>query len=259
MKAMSLVMAFLQFILMIWIGHGALGTIPEQAYGFILIWLGLSFLFNLCSLKQFSVSYLISFFSYLIAWRIVALYPQEAVISAMTVVFILFVYQFLHYIYLNLHYPEQFQPALSLECWQLVFVRMYIAFDFIPHFTEKLFAGYALHYQDVLSFQSLQLPYSETLVYLAGLCELGAAIGLGLGIFIRLSALLTTIYLLVATYLGHHFLAGFIWCGPHGGWEFAVLWSILILSFAFGGGKGFSVDEYCLTRWSLPNWLKKIM
>ena len=66
MKAISVMMAFFQFILMIWIGDGALGTIPQQAYGFILMWLGLSFIFNLCSLKQFSVNYLISFFSYLL-------------------------------------------------------------------------------------------------------------------------------------------------------------------------------------------------
>lgn len=259
MKTISLMIAFFQMILIIWLGQGALGAIPEQAHRFLLMWLSLSFIFNLCSLKQFSIGYLSSLFSYLIAWRIVALYPQESVISVMTIVFFIFLYQLFYYVYLNLHEPNRFKPALSLESWQLVFVRMYVAFDFIPHFTEKLFAGYAIHYQDVLSFQALNLPYSETLVYIAGLCELGAAIGLGLGIFIRLSAVLTTLYLLIATCLGHHFLSGFIWCGPHGGWEFAVLWSALIFSFAFGGGKGFSVDEYCQTRWYFPNWLKKLI
>lgn len=84
-------------------------------------------------------------------------------------------------------------------------MRLYVAIDFIPYFTEKLFAGYAIHYQNILSFQALHVPYTETLIYLAGFCGLGAAIGLGLGIFIRLSEVLTTLYLVIASFFSASF------------------------------------------------------
>jgi uncharacterized membrane protein YphA (DoxX/SURF4 family) len=41
----------------------------------------------------------------------------------------------------------------------------------------------------------------------------------------------------------HHFSLGFMWVMPGGGWEFAVLWTMLIFSFAVTGAHAFSLDH----------------
>jgi putative oxidoreductase len=67
------------------------------------------------------------------------------------------------------------------------------------------------------------------------------------------------IYLLVATYLGHHFSIGFIWALPGGGWEYPILWASLIFSFIFFGGGGLSIDRALRDRYRMPRWILLLM
>jgi putative oxidoreductase len=88
---------------------------------------------------------------------------------------------------------------------------------------------------------------------------MAAAIGVGLGFLTRLAAVLTVIYLMVATIMGHHFQIDFIWASSGGGWEYPVLWSALIFSFVLGGGRWLSLDEVISEHMTLPGWVTALM
>lgn len=216
---------------------------PPIAFNFMIGWLSLSLIFIIISFREFVVGFLIGLFSLMIGWRIAGLYSFYTVAYILLGAFILFFANFIYCVTQNLKKPELFLNRLSLGEWQLVFVRLYLGLDFVPHFTEKLFAGVAPHMGDVNAFIQLGVPYADFFVWMAGLCEFGAAIALGLGLLIRLGSFGTVLYLLIATILGHHFSLGFIWAGPGGGWEFATMWTVLILSFGITGFRGFSLDQ----------------
>ena len=151
------------------------------------------------------------------------------------------------------------RPKTTFAAIQLAFIRLYIGLDLVPHFTEKLFAGPATRADDVSAFQALGISDPLPLVLTAGVIEFSAAIGVGLGLFTRLAAICTVIYLMVATVMGHHFLLGFIWASEGGGWEYPVLWSALIVSFVFGGGRWMSLDEIISEHFKLPKWINALM
>ncbi|MEM9093324.1 MAG: DoxX family protein, partial [Cyanobacteria bacterium P01_F01_bin.53] len=112
---------------------------------------------------------------------------------------------------------------------------------------------------DIQAFQALGISDPADFVIVAGIIEFSAAIGVGLGLFTRLACISTVIYLMVATVMGHHFTLGFIWASTGGGWEYPVLWSVLILSFVFGGGRWMSLDEVISEHIKLPKWVNVIM
>ena len=55
--------------------------------------------------------------------------------------------------------------VLALE-WKLVFVRVFIGYDLIPHFCEKLFSGIAIRADDVQAFSQLGVHAPSTMFYL---------------------------------------------------------------------------------------------
>jgi len=87
---------------------------------------------------------------------------------------------------------------------------MFIGYDLIPHFCEKLFAGNLTRNVDVAVFHSLGVPDPLLFVYLAGTIELLGSLAVSCGFLIRFSSIGLVVYLLTATYLGHHFSLGFI-------------------------------------------------
>ena len=228
-------------------------SIPESAYCFTQIWLIIAIISAIFSCRDFSSGTLICLFSMLISWRITQTYTIEFIIYPYFMAFICLLSNFFYCAYLNIKNPNDYIHKISLYGWHLVFIRMYIGFDFIPHFTEKLFAGPEPHFQDVKAFISLQIPHANLFVWLAGICEFGASIAIGIGLMMRLGALFTVLYLLIATYLGNHFALGFIWANHGGGWEFAVMWSIMIASFALIGTRDFSLDQKLREKF---NWYK---
>ncbi len=236
-----------------------ISVLPGAETYFIPIWLALAMCFSLISFKNFTCGFLISVFSMLIAWRIAGIYHMLSVMVPLIIVFALFLSNFIYCVHKNLKSPTRYLHPLSLFIWQLTFIRLYIGFDFIPHFTEKLFAGPVPRFADIRAFANLGITDPVFFVYLAGCCELGAAIALSLGFLTRLGSIAAVLYLLMATYLGHHFIDGFIWAGPGGGWEFAVMWIMLILSFAVTGANAFSIDQVLSDRFTLPRWIQKLM
>ncbi len=231
--------------------------LPSVAYTWMIIWFVLAIVASAAANYEFAPCYLINVFSLLVAWRLAALYQINMVCYLAFLAFILLFANFIYCVINNLRDPNQ--ERISLAAWQLIFVRLYIGFDFIPHFTEKLFAGIGPRSLDIVGFTHLGVPDPVFFVWLAGLCELGAAIAIGLGLFMRLGAFGAVLYLMIATYLGHHFSLGFIWANEGGGWEYVVMWSALIFSFVVTGYHQFSLDHYLENKFNLPEWMRKIM
>lgn len=238
----------------------------NQAFFFILLWNFLTIIFLIISYQSARVGILLSFFSLIVLLRILG----ENHLPTIIVVFISFcilTFLFFWIAYQNIRHfskSQQFFYGIPVRIsaieWHLVFVRMYVGYDLIAHCAEKLFSGPIPFQADVKSFTAFGVVNPEFFVILAGLMELAGAISLGLGFFTRVGAIGTTLYLFVATLLGHHFKVGFTWVDPGGGWEYPVMWGILILSFGVLGDAGkYSIDCVLQENYKLPMWIKKLM
>jgi len=222
--------------------------------------LALGFVLGL-PLTQPRLLFLLSLFPMLVGWRIAALSSLPWIQWLGIATFLSFgaMFALLAIQGLKRTNDTDVLPKTTFNAVQLAFIRLYIGLDLVPHFTEKLFAGPATRADDIAAFQALGVPDALSFVVFAGVIEFSAAIGVGLGLFTRLAAICTVIYLMVATIMGHHFLLGFIWASPGGGWEYPVLWSVLILTFVFGGGRWMSLDEVISEKVTLPKWADFLM
>lgn len=204
-------------------------------------------------------SYLLSTFTLITAWRLASL----AGIPCVPYLYLLaFICKFINFIVIAHNditcCDKQEHDDKCFE-WQLMFIRLFVGFDLIPHFSEKLFAGPVIRVDDLNAFIHLGVPSPLAMVLIAGLMEFGGALSLSCGFFTRLGSICLFIYLIVATTLGHHFSLGFIWASAGGGWEFPVFWSTLVLSFAVFGANRFSFDGYLKERFNLPKWVRFLM
>lgn len=232
-------------------------SIPVAAIIFMLLGFGLAVIFNLIMFRVFIVGFLLSLFFTLIAARIAALYNFYLFSAPLVFSAIIFIILYWHNAIIQLSQQKiTTDSVFRLTDYQLTFLRIYVGMDFIPHFTEKLLAGPMPRLADVQAFTHLGIPHPEFFVILAGLCELGAAIALGLGLITRLGALFAGLYLLIATYLGNHFILGFIWASPGGGWEYPLMWLVLTLIFAISGAGQFSLDYYINSKYKLPKFIR---
>ena len=238
---------------------GAYASLPQGAVAFMVLWLLLGIVaFGLLPRLSFAVGFLVSLLCLLVSWRIAALQGIDLVIYGLLVAFLIYLAMFGLVAWRNI---KQEDPALKLGrmAWHLTLIRIYIGFDLVPHFTEKLFAGPGPRDEDIKAFIGLGVPAPEFFVTLAGFCELGIAIGIGLGLLTRLAAVCSAAYFMIATILGHHFFLGFIWASPGGGWEYPVLMMVLLISFVIGGAGQFSVDNVILRRLTPPAWVRRLM
>jgi putative oxidoreductase len=228
---------------------------PLQAKVFAIAWLVISITCTfLIAPKNFVAGFLLGLFALLGGWRIVGLLGVTIASWALLPAFIAFVLQFFDC--LRADRGRGAAAALSATQWQLAFLRIYAGFDMVPHFTEKLFAGPAPRLDDIQAFAGLGLPMPEFFVILGGLCELGVAIGIGLGLLTRLAGFCAALYFMIATVIGGRFLNGFIWASPNGGWEYPVLMMAVFLSFTAIGGGPFSLDAMLTARGLLPRALQ---
>jgi putative oxidoreductase len=221
---------------------------------FIIMSLCLAILFNLIMYRYVVTGFLFTAFFALLSARIAALgefYQYSAVLVGALLIMLLF-----YKVYSSQSISKNY---FSLSDSILIFLRMYVGFNFIPHFAEKLFAGGIPRMGDVQAFIHLGLPYPELFVIFAGICELVAAVSIGLGLFTRAGSLFAIVYLMIATYLGHHFSLGFIWATPGGGWEYPVVWMMLIVLIAITGANKFSLDSQLMEKYNLSKSIKWLM
>lgn len=218
---------------------GPTASAPLQAKIFMVLWLVVSVSITLTiTPRHFTAGFLAGLGAMLIGWRIAALNDIGLVSYMLLLAFIAFVVQFFDCIRRDL---QSSGPVQTLSGWMLTFIRAYVGFDLVPHFTEKLFGGPAPFNDDVAVFAQLGLPFPELFVVLGGLCEFGIMVGFGLGLFTRLAAPCAALYYLIATIAGGHFSSGFIWA--NGGWEYSALMIVLFLTFAYAGAGAFSLDR----------------
>ncbi len=139
-------------------------------------------------------------------------------------------------------YNEQsVQP--SNDQWALFFVRLYVALMFIPHFAGHILVGPAPFAIFADYFASIGLRPGAAMVVLGGLAEVTAGVGLALGLFTRLAALIGATFLALSMYWGNHFAVGYVWILPTGGWEFGIFWAVIVGLFAIIGGGPLSLDR----------------
>jgi len=208
-----------------------------------------------------AVGFLLGIFTFLIGWRVAALSGLTDVILILAAAFSLFLFWFVSKARSAVVADGDLVPGhrLTGADVHLTFFRLYLGLDLVPHFTEKLFAGPATRSDDVAAFTQLGVPDPQSFVLLAGVVEFAGSLGVGLGLFTRLAAVCLAAYLMIATVMGDHFAIGFIWASPGGGWEYPVLWTVLILSFAVGGGHWLSLDQVIRRHAQVPAFLSMIM
>lgn len=234
---------------------------PMVARGFMVAWLAVSLLASLVLLRWSGlVAYLCGLFALLVGWRIAGLYGAGLVLYPVGIAFAAYVVWFVAMARRSLSgQGSEALQGMTVSDWHLAFLRIYVGLDFVPHFTEKLFAGSGPHMEDVEAFRQLGTADPNALVWLAGLCELGAAIGIALGLLCRLAAIGSALYLAIATIAGNHFAMGFIWASPGGGWEYPLLWFVVVLSFVYAGAGRFSLDAELARGLALPKWVHALM
>lgn len=260
--AIAIVGMFLSLIILAFSSH----RIPANPTFFIVL-LSLGGIITLCMLYRYiCIPFLFATFSVLSVLRILGLHkcfvPMIPVIISLLCLVILFIYIAYHDVKrrpIILQRKPQAMFEMSAYEWHLSFIRLYVGFDLIAHCTEKLFAGRIPFRADVTAFMHLNVVDPTFFVRLSGLCELAGVISLGLGFLTRVGALGTSLYLIIATIIGHHFLKGFIWALPGGGWEYPVMWSVFILSYVVLGADEFSIDGVLDKNFNLPIWLKRLM
>ena len=260
--AIAILGMFLSLIILAFSIH----KLPTDPAFFTVI-LSLSAIIALCMLYRYiCVPFLLATFSVLSVMRIlglnkcfIPLIPAVISLLCLVVLFFYIAYQDVKQRPILLRHRPQEMFNMSAYEWHLSFIRMYVGFDLVAHCTEKLFAGSIPFRADVHAFMHLNVVDPTLFVRLSGLCELAGVISLGLGFLTRVGAIGTSLYLIVATLIGHHFLKGFIWALPGGGWEYPVMWSVFILSYVVLGADEFSIDGVLDKNFNLPVWLKRLM
>ena len=136
---------------------------------------------------------------------------------------------------------QSVQP--TTDQWALFFIRLYVALMFIPHFAGHIMAGPGPFAIFADYFASIGLRPGAVMVVLGGLAEVAAGVGLALGLFTRLAAVIGATFLTLSMYWGNHFDVGYIWILPTGGWEFGIFWAVIVGLFAVIGGGPLSLDS----------------
>lgn len=204
--------------------------------------------------RYFIPGFLITVLPFLICWRIAAMLDVTSVMFIATITFIYIIMLFFDAMRNDWVHAPQNGWFGHLE-WQMTSLRIYFGFDMVGHFTEKLFAGEDVFQHMTGVFESLGLSNAGLFVLTGGLAELGIAIGLGMGLLTRLASVAAAIYFLIANHFGNHFMLGFTWANPGGGWEYPMLMVFFYLSFVLTGAGKFSLDAWLLQRGLMPQKL----
>lgn len=253
---------FITLALILSIKHEFLDHAQFQLHFWMVTFLALSFAMVLACFKteviarKISFLFVVSLFSLLTTMRIAMLggYWDVFFVSMIAVITKLFILLDAAKKDIYNHGKDNERYIKQLD-WHVLTVRLLIGLVLVPHFTEKLFVGPVFRQDDIVAFSNMGINQPLFFVILAGLCEFFASLAVSCGFLTRLSSLCAAIYLIVATYLGGHFDNGFIWASAGGGWEYPILWVLLLLSFTIFGPGYFSVDQYLSSKYRFPKWM----
>lgn len=204
--------------------------------------------------RAFSIGLPGSMLPLVIAWRVGAIHGSVPIMATASLCTAYYVLLYLDTLRTDWMAAPRWSDRLE---WQMTTLRIYFGFDMVGHFTEKLFAGSHSFHAMAVQFESFGLPNGGLFVIVGGLCELGIAIGVGMGFLTRLAGAGGALYFVIANHYGAHFENGFTWSNrPDGGWEYPVLMALFYLSFALSGAGKFSVDGWLFAHNLCPKWLR---
>lgn len=141
--------------------------------------------------------------------------------------------------------PQPYIPALApltaqLQEYAYPLIRIAAGLLLAPHGCQKLFEWFGGSRAGTAAlFSKVGIEPAMTMVYFVGFCELTVGLAIALGLFTRLAGVVGFILLTVAWYKVH-LANGFFWTKL--GIEYPLMWSLLMLGFALGGGGKYSLD-----------------
>ncbi len=144
---------------------------------------------------------------------------------------------------------ELYVPAMagfyaSVKDFSYPMVRIFAGLMLVPHGMQKLFGAFGGNIDGTAGFfAKAGLVPALPLAYLIGCVEFFGGIMIAVGLFTRIAAAGASILLFVAAiYIHMTFLAkGFFWA--KGGYEYPLLWAIVMLAIFFRGGGNLSLDS----------------
>lgn len=144
----------------------------------------------------------------------------------------------------SLYVPAMAGFYASVKDLSYPLVRIFAGLMLVPHGMQKLFGAFGGNIDGTAGFfAKAGLVPALPLAYLIGCVEFFGGIMIAIGLFTRIAAAGATIQLFVAAFYIHMtFLAkGFFW--TKGGYEYPLLWAIVMLAIFFRGGGNLSVDS----------------
>jgi putative oxidoreductase len=125
--------------------------------------------------------------------------------------------------------------------WTYSLFRFCAGLFLIPHGAQKLFGMFGSSAEGMAGFfTKIGLEPALALVYLVGAVEFFGGILIAIGLLTRPAAVAAAVLLLVAVF--HvHLGNGYFW--NKGGYEYPLLWAVLMLGIFFKGGGPLSVDN----------------
>ena len=132
-----------------------------------------------------------------------------------------------------------FYDALSPLTYPVI--RIFAGLFLMPHGAQKLFGWFGGDINATAGFFSqIGLEPALPLAYLVGSVEFFGGAAVAIGFLTRPAAVAATILLLV-TVFQVHLGSGFFW--GNSGYEYPLLWAILMIAIFFRGGGAMSVDK----------------
>jgi putative oxidoreductase len=121
-------------------------------------------------------------------------------------------------------------------------VRFFAGLILVPHGAQKLFGAFGGGGLDGTAgfFAKIGLEPSMILATWVGFFEFFGGIAIAIGLLTRPVALVVAVQLLVAAFYVH-LASGYFWTGR--GYEFPLLWAIIMIAIAIRGGGDKSIDK----------------
>ncbi len=222
----------------------------------------LTIIFIVLELKIPLPSFLLGGFTLVINLRLCRIIGFKMPVYIMTLIFFIKVIQFMLIAKssINQIYKLGFENTDYHLYWLSIFIRILLGYDFIPYFCEKLFEGTMIRSKEIDDFHNLGIILANIIVISTGIIEFFCSLTLSCGFLTRIGSIILTLYLMVTTYIGLKFGYKFAWVSSSGtGWNYPILWSAIIFSYALFQPSEFSIDKFLLKYRKTPKWLKKII
>jgi uncharacterized membrane protein YphA (DoxX/SURF4 family) len=207
-------------------------------------------------------SFLLAGFTLVVNLRLCSLIGFKMPVYILILIFFIKAIQFILIAKSSIHqiYKLGFQNTDYHLYWLSIFIRILLGYDFIPYFCDKLFEGTMIQSKKIDDFHNLGIVMATAIVIFTGIIELFCSLAFSCGFLTRIGSITLTLYLAITTFLGLKYGYHFAWVSTSSaGWNYPILWSSIILSFAFFQPSEFSIDKFLLKYNKTPKLLRKLI